>query len=438
MHGSVCIKVAMAGLVSFSFLFSSCAGLQPNRSINTDQESSDEVAESKEVFTENDESTELQTLSGIPIEKNKHVEKWIEYFAIKDRERFHRFLKRGNSYRQVVENILEENGVPAELYFLAMIESGYQPRATSTAKAGGVWQFMPATARRYGLQFDHYVDERRDPIRATEAAAKYLRDLYNIFGSWHLALAAYNSGEYRVLNGIVKGKSRDFWELHRKKVLPPETREYVPKFIAAVIIGQNPEEHGFTDIQVEQYPSLEAVEVPSPLSLAVVSNVSGVSIDKLKQVNPHLRRGITPPSGKTYELWVPSEHAKKLSNQQLASYVIKGVKARALASVDNSNKHYYRVKGGDTLASIARAHSTTIIHLKEINSLKTNRILRGQRLRLSAKSFDPKRQHRYRVQSGDSLYSISSKFHISVPRLKKLNSLRTNRIVAGQSLRVGG
>lgn len=159
----------------------------------------------------------------IPVELNQHVQVWIEYFTTRDKERFQRFLDRGQPYRDVVENTLEENDLPAELYYLAMIESGFRTNALSHAKAVGVWQFIPGTARRYGLRIDRHVDERRDPIRATEAAAKYLRDLYNVFGSWHLAMAAYNAGEIRVLRAVFKGRTRNFWELIEAKTLPRVT-----------------------------------------------------------------------------------------------------------------------------------------------------------------------------------------------------------------------
>lgn len=163
--------------------------------------------------TENPPSIISERKVRIPVELNEHVQRWITYFTERDRERFQRFLNRGQLYRDVVENVLEENDLPAELYYLAMIESGFRTDAHSHASAVGVWQFIPGTARRYGLRIDRYVDERRDPIRATEAAAKYLRDLYNVFGSWHLAMAAYNAGEIRVLRAVFKGRTRNFWEL---------------------------------------------------------------------------------------------------------------------------------------------------------------------------------------------------------------------------------
>ena len=199
----------------------------------------------------------------ITLEENKFVKVWIDYFTKYDRERLKRFLKRGQQFKEIVQNTLKENDLPQELYYLAMIESGYQNHARSSAQAVGVWQFISGTATRYGLKVDHFVDERKDPIRSTEAAAKYLRDLYNVFGSWHLAMAAYNAGEMRVLRAIFKARTRNFWELVESKALPRETSEYVPKFIAMSLIAENPEKYSLEiDDNIVSYPSLKAVEVP--------------------------------------------------------------------------------------------------------------------------------------------------------------------------------
>ena len=260
----------------------------------------------------------------IPVEINQHVESWIHYFSVKDHARFQRFLDRGQAYKDVVENTLEENDLPAELYYLAMIESGFRTDAFSHAKAAGVWQFISGTARRYGLRVDQYVDERKDPIRATEAAAKYLRDLYNVFGSWHLAMAAYNAGEIRVLRAVFKGRTRNFWDLIEAKALPRETANYVPKFLAVVLIGQNPEKYGFhSSRDVSSYPNLVAIPVHKSLSLKQIAKASNIDVDTLKNVNPHLANAKVPPSPSMYEIWVPSSLEKVIqdSNKKLAALV---------------------------------------------------------------------------------------------------------------------
>lgn len=383
-------------------------------------------------------ASELSKLADLEIESNPHVEKWIRYFSDKDRERFHRFLQRGSQYKQAVEDILEETGIPSELYYLAMIESGYQTRATSHASAAGVWQFISATGKRYGLQFDSYVDERRDPIRSTEAAAKYLRDLYNVFGSWPLALAAYNSGEGRVMNAIMRGKSRNFWVLRAKGVLPAETADYVPKFFAATLIGRDPEKHGFTEIQSEKYPDLEAIAVPSPIRLSDIARSTGVPLEELLRVNPHIRRGVTPASNSTYEIWVPAPSARSVTDAlpKLASFRLRhSAPARALASA-SPPKSVYVVRPGDTLASIARNHSTSVAYLRRINDLSGSRLLAGTALRLSTRSYRAHRQAFHHVVRGENLNSISRRYGMSLSQLKHLNGIRGDQVRIGQRLRV--
>jgi len=392
-------------------------------------------------------------VGSITIEHNELVEKWIRYFSEKDRERFQRFLDRGAQYREVVENILEENGLPKELYFLAMIESGYRSEATSIAKAAGVWQFIPATGRRYGLQVDHYADERRDPIRATEAAVKYLTDLYNVFGSWHLAMAAYNAGEYRIVGAVVRGKSRDFWKLAEKKVLPAETLNYVPKFLAAMTIGRDLEKFGFDESGSERYPDLEAVEVPAPVRLSDIAKAVGIPFSELKRVNPHLPRDMTPPGATSYEIWLPENLAKNSATVEsirsaLASKKIHGLR-RVAATAEASR--YHRVRAGENLGRIARKYRMSVSYLKRLNGLNSNRVISGQTLRVAAKSYHPKpvksarglasgsskaKKIRYRVRPGDNLTAIARRFGTSVEELKRMNSMKRNHVLAGQTIRV--
>ncbi len=370
------------------------------------------------------------SIHSIPVEINKDVEKWIHYFTKKDRERFQRFLNRGAQYRDVVESVLRENGLPAELYYLAMIESGYQNHATSVASAVGVWQFIRGTASRYGLAVNSYVDERRDPIRATEAAVRYLRDLHNVFGSWHLAMAGYNAGEYRVVRAVFKGKTRDFWKLVRLKALPPETRNYIPKFLAAVEIGENALKYGFESPRVESYPDIQAVSVPGSLPLAEVAKVAGTSVKEMKSINPHLLRAATPPGGE-YQVWVPLRLAKNVENAK-ALLAKKAKKVRRSIAEDRTNIH--RVKRGENLSLIAKKYRMSVAQLKKINGLKSNRILVGKRLKVSSSAKIATK--RYRVRRGDNLTKIAQRFGTSVHHLKRLNSIRSNRIYVGQILKV--
>jgi membrane-bound lytic murein transglycosylase D len=381
------------------------------------------------------DALELPDNMKIPMVDNARVRRWVEYFTQKDRERFQRFLNRGDHYRQVVEDTLEENELPAELFYLAMIESGFRPEANSVAKAAGVWQFIPGTARRYGLRVDRYVDERRDPIRATEAAAKYLKDLYNAFGSWHLAMAAYNAGELRVLRAIFRGKSRDFWELAGQKVLPPETANYVPKFLAVVSIGQNPEKYGFK-IDESEFPDVEAVELPASTPIALAASSAGMPVGEFKKLNPNLRRDRLPPDD--YEVWVPTSRVAQLkgAHQKLlvASRRLKRAeKSRALASVSGA---FHRVKRGENLGLIASRYKISVRHLKRLNRLRGNKILVGMKLRVRSGSYKGSKLVRYKVKRGDNLITIAHRFGVPVSRLKRSNRIRSNKILVGQTLTI--
>ncbi len=364
---------------------------------------SDSTSTSESESTEAEEEVASKIVE-FPIEKNSEVEKWINYFTKEgaDKERFLRFLSRGKRYRKVVQTILKENDLPPELYYLAMIESGYSTHARSSAKAVGVWQFIAGTAQRYNLETSYYVDERKDPIRSTEAAAKYLTDLYMAFQSWPLAISAYNAGEYRILGAIIKGKSRDFWELAEKKILPAETRDYVPKFMAAVLIGENPKQYGM-DVEIDsseeenqgqgeliEFPSVSVVEVPSPIYLKDIANVTKISLEMLMLVNPHLTRGITPPHVSSYELWIPEGLESQLENSKdkLSSMLIKNAKQKFY--YPQVNKNYHLVKKGEGLLAIARKYNMSVRHLKELNHLRSNKIIAGRRLRISTQKYRPR------------------------------------------------
>lgn len=437
--------------------------------LGEDAEVNDDVSESGEVQSK---ETVMRNIEAIPAEDNESVQKWITFFTTRDRERFQRFLDRGEKYRALIETVLEENELPAELYFLAMIESGFNTHAHSTAKAKGVWQFMPATGKRYGLEVSSTVDERRDPIRATEAAARYLRDLHNVFGSWHLAMAAYNAGETRIMNVVFRGRSRNFWDLAKRKVLPTETANYVPKFLAAMTIAREYKRYGFRTPAMEALPSLTAVEVPSPVQLKSVAKASGVSLAVLEEANPHLFRGVTSRGSRTYELWVPSKLVAQIQNSR--NDIARGVfkprldivpEAQAQTS-ESANASIHVVRRGENLSLIAKKYGVSTAFLKKSNSLSSGRIHPGQRLRVNSlssvavKKSAPIRREpsvaaaprasgsnskrvaaksssdliRYKVKRGDNLNQIARRFGTSVSNLKKKNSLRRDQVFIGQTL----
>ncbi|MBI2520617.1 MAG: LysM peptidoglycan-binding domain-containing protein [Bdellovibrio sp.] len=397
-----------------------------------------------------------KTIQKIDVGSNAQVEDWIDFFARRDRERFIRMLERGSAYKEVVQNILIENGLPKELFYLALIESGFVTHAKSRARAVGVWQFMQGTSKRYGLSTNGHVDERRDPIRATEAAAKYLRELYEVFQSWDLALAAYNCGEHRVLGAVMRGGTRDFWKLYEKGLLPKETRNYVPKFRAAVLVGENPGQYGI-DVKVPMviYPDLEAVEVPSPVSLAEVARRVGMDVEDIKKYNPHLSGGITPPQYDRYEVWLPTSQAKILTPQ---ADTIPKIKVITKVKRENfEEKYYHHVRTGDNLSTLARRYKQSVSHLKSINNLSSNRLYVGQKLRISVKSYhvntvasqkvtSKKTRHiasgtrpriyLHKVKRGETLHALARRFGVTVKTIKDANRIARGQIFAGQTVKI--
>ena len=232
----------------------------------------------------------------IPLETNEAVDRWIEFFAVRAHDRFATYLTRAGRYEDMIRTRLREAELPEDLLYLAMIESGMNPNAYSRAHAAGMWQFIRGTGRLYGLEVRLWVDERRDPYKATDAAIAHLADLYDQFGSWYLAAAAYNAGAGRVSRGIKRTGSTDFWDLADARVLRSETRNYVPKLIAAAIIAKNPEKYGFDDVVPEKPLEFETVEVPDATSFDVLAEAAGVSEDEIRLLNPQYARRVTPPS----------------------------------------------------------------------------------------------------------------------------------------------
>jgi membrane-bound lytic murein transglycosylase D len=244
----------------------------------------------------------------IPVVRNESVQRFVDLFEQRQQDRMALYLKRSGRYEGMIRSKLRERGMPEDLLYLSMIESGFNPNARSKAQAVGLWQFIADTGRRYGLRIDSYVDERRDPEKSTDAALRYLQDLHAKFGSWNLAAAAYNTGENRVARimreetGTVEGRESDFWRIRSR--LPSETREYVPLIFAAALIGKEPHKYGLDRVERLLPLPVEEVEVPGGTSLAVVASAVGVSTGDVRELNPHLIQGITPP-GSAYPVRIP-------------------------------------------------------------------------------------------------------------------------------------
>jgi hypothetical protein len=253
----------------------------------------------------------------VPTIRTPKIERHVQFFSYHIRDRFEQWLSRLERYRPTVQNIFSEFNLPMDLVFLSLVESGFNTNAVSRAKAVGPWQFMKQTARNYGLRVDSWVDERRDPVKSSIAAAQYLRDLYHMFGSWPLAMAAYNAGEGRVGRSLARVEDGDFWVLTDKKLLKAETREYVPRFVAAVQIAKDPGRFGF-NIAPQAPVEYEEVAITRPVHLKAAAKAAGVSFEEMKALNPELRRDMTPPDP-LYILKVPvGTKAEMVAN--LATY----------------------------------------------------------------------------------------------------------------------
>ena len=299
--------------------------------------------------------------AGFPLIYNTPVEQFIQYFQNKEN-----FLKsalgRAKKYRPLMASIFRENELPEDLVYLSLIESGFNPHAYSHSGACGPWQLMKATARRYGLRVDQWVDERRDPEKSTEAAVRYLKDLYTMFGDWYLALTAYNAGEGRVAKAIQRYNSTDLWYLREKTYLKQESCDFVPKLLAAITIGKQPEDFGFSDIQLpDPVPPLTKIHIPYSLDLKVVASMAEISLSELKRHNPELRSWCTPPGKQGYWIKIP-ELKKEIFSKNYSKNKGK------LKKVTKFQKH--QVKAGETLGAIARKYHTTVNKIIKLNGIK--------------------------------------------------------------------
>jgi membrane-bound lytic murein transglycosylase D len=298
-----------------------------------------------------------------PIEINRSVEAVIAHFQQRERERFGLWISRSGRYVGMIQRILRERGLPEELAYTAMIESGFSPRAVSRVGAKGLWQFMEATARRYGLTVNRWVDERFDPVKSTVAAAKYLGDLYGLFGHWFLAQAAYNAGEARIGRAITRAKTSDFWALTRTRHLPNETKNFVPQILAAAVITQAPSRYGF-DVTMEPPLAYDEVHVKRTLHLETVAELAQVPLEEVLELNTALRGGITPPFG-GYTVRLPRGSGERFE-----------AALRETPSSKLVQWGLHRVARNQTLRDIARLYRTTPERLAEINQLRGGR-LRG-------------------------------------------------------------
>jgi membrane-bound lytic murein transglycosylase D len=278
----------------------------------------------------------------------------------------------------LVENIFAEFNLPSDLVNLSLVESGFNPYAYSRAKATGPWQFMKGTGKVYGLRIDHYVDERRDPIKSTVAAARYLRDLYDLFGAWPLAMAAYNAGEGKVLRALHRVQGETFSDISKTKLIRQETKQYVPRIMAATIIARNPDHYGFgqTTAPLHQF---EEVVVNRALHFRAIASASGVPYDDLRLLNPELRRDATPPDDSAYHLKVPVGTAEKVAGllDRIPTYKFPPLVSNVRHAKAGSPQSY-RVRAGDTLEKVSKRFHIPLRTLKTRNNLSSSVIRPGE------------------------------------------------------------
>lgn len=393
---------------------------------------------SAETMAEAVAAVESETLD-LPIELNDAVLSCIDLYQGRLRDWFQEALTRGQKYLPGIRRTFAEEGIPQDLAYLALVESAFKTNAYSRAKARGVFQFISATGRRYGLGIDWWVDERSDPEKATRAAARYLKDLYALFGDWNLAMAGYNAGEGKVLRGMARYHKSDYWELRKTRALRRETKNYVPLIHAAIVIAKAPERYGFVAVP-EALPAWEAVAIAGAHDLRVVAECAGEPVETLRQLNPELRR-LATPAGRSYELRVPPGRGEMLR--------------QCLAELPADKQIAYRkhvVRRGQTLASIGRANGVSAQAIAEANLLAPRSRLRvGTELVIpvpagkaavvaarreagrAARDGDPVR---YRIKPGDTLSAIAAEHGTSVRKLQEWNGLSGSRITAGALLTI--
>ncbi|MCP2519658.1 LysM peptidoglycan-binding domain-containing protein [Candidatus Aminicenantes bacterium AC-708-M15] len=373
----------------------------------------------------------------IPLIENKHVLKEIKSFQTKERKFFIEAYKRSGKYRDIILRELQKAGLPEQLSWLPLIESGFKVRALSRARALGLWQFISSTGYRFGLKRDRWVDERMDPIKSTRAAIKYLTELHSIFGDWTTALAAYNCGEIRVQKVIKTQRINyldNFWDLYVN--LPYETARFVPRFIAALLIIQNPEKYGFELPEPDPPLKYELVSVNRPVKLSSLAKAIGVRTEELVELNPELRHNSTPDYD--YLLKVPVGFGDKVLAK--INSIPRYIPPQATYIV-----HY--VRRGETLSTIAKRYRTSVRAIARLNRLRRINLIRpGQRLKIpvrgtyipSYRTYRPKyklgEKVIYTVRRGDSLYRIARMFNTTISRIKKDNRLKSNVIKVGQKL----
>jgi membrane-bound lytic murein transglycosylase D len=369
------------------------------------------------------------TRSDLPLMMNEYVAGYINYFSTRGRGVFEGAWTRSGRYREMIFRIFKEEGVPQDLIYLAQAESGFKPLALSRARARGMWQFMASRGVGYGLRRSWWVDDRQDPEKATRAAARHLHDLYNQFGDWYLAMAAYNSGPGNVQQAVRRTGYADFWELYKRNVLPAETKNYVPIILAMTIMSKNPAQYGLDAVQPDPAMKYDVVKVNYPVDLRLVAECVDVPVERMADLNPSLLRRTTPKD-QSFDLRLPEGSKEKYETAIATIPVEKRVAWR-----------YYKVQPGDTLAGIARKYRTTERAISQANNLQGTQLSSEAKLVIpvngaSANSrivYSRYASH-YKTHGGDTVLTVAEDFGVPPDRLRRWNGLKGNDLRHGRVL----
>jgi membrane-bound lytic murein transglycosylase D len=376
----------------------------------------------------------LTTESELPLTLNEQVMRYVNYFLRRGRNTLRESLRRAGAYRPMISRALSEHGLPAELIYLVQAESGFRPTARSPKRASGMWQFVSWRGKEYGLNQNRHVDERLDPEKATYAAARHLSDLYAQFGNWYLAMAAYNCGPGCVQRAVERTGYADYWEFVSRRVIPRETANYVPVILAMTFLAKNPEAFGLDDVTPEPALRYDTRTTRSRISIPLISDLTGATPARIKQLNPALLGQTTPDSA--YALRIPMGTGDRFEQE--------------IALIPESRRTSWRrheVRPGETLAAIAARYRVKVDEIAAVNDLESRETRPGQRLTIPL----PQRQEpvrrpavqsgrglgpHYTVRRGDTLGAIARRHGVTIAQLQQWNGLRTTRLSIGQVLAV--
>jgi len=360
----------------------------------------------------------------LPLTVNDSVLQYLNFFTTaKGRAVVEHGLGRAGRYNDMIRRVLRQEGVPQDLIYLAQAESAFQPAAVSRAGARGLWQFMPFRGEEYDLDRNYWIDERSDPEKATRAAARHMRDLYDMFGDWYLVMAAYNSGPMNVVKAIERTGYADFWDLQRLHALPKQTQNYVPIIIAMALVAKAPALYG-VQVAPEKPAQVDTIKPGHPIDLHLVADASGADIDDLRALNPELLRGVTPNDPK-FELNVPAGTAEKFE-----------LNIQQVPDEKWTSWRLHTVEEGESLADVARHYRVTVAALEIANHLQPHAGLPAGFI-VNVPTAPPViHLVHYKVQRGDSLEGIAGRFDVTVSQLKKWNNIRGSSVPRGSRLRI--